>query len=75
MLFNEETKQIKSIYCPDNCEEGFTVGFMDITSIGVSMENGQCAEVPWFEVYKGTNLVAKVNAAHVTLVTYFEETP
>jgi hypothetical protein len=31
---------------------------------------GMFADLPWFEVYEGDKLVTRLNAAHVTEVTY-----
>jgi len=39
-------------------------------SIIVSMENGQMAGVPWFEVWKDGKLISKWNAAKVEGVLY-----
>jgi hypothetical protein len=39
-------------------------------SIIVSMENGQMAPVPWFEVWKEGKLVSKWNAAQTEGVQY-----
>ena len=39
----------------------------------VSMENGQMAGVPWFEVYQGGKLVSKWNAAAVEGVFMLEK--
>ena len=33
-------------------------------------ENGEMAAVPWFRVLKAGVVIARVNAAHVRLVTY-----
>ena len=43
----------------------YMVGAVGVTSIVVSMENGQMATVPWFEVWKGNSLFAKYNGASI----------
>lgn len=39
------------------------VGHKGCTSIVCSLENGQMAGVPWFDVYKGEKCISKWNGA------------
>ena len=39
-----------------------------VTKIEVYQETGQMAHVPWFAVYSGRKILARVNAAHVAIV-------
>lgn len=48
------------------------IGSDGVTRISAVDENGEMAHVPWFEVWRGDKLYARVNAAHVNEVYYQE---
>lgn len=58
----EDNRKIISIH--SNTETAFyaTVGDDNITKIEVYPEKGQMAEVPWFAIYAGDEIVGRVDA-------------
>ena len=64
----DETRTIKSVYWhPDGA---FTVGVCGVTKIEAYREAGQGGYVPWFAVWKGDDLLQRVNGAVVAGVEY-----
>ena len=70
MRLQDDDREIEQILFPD--EGAFRVGQTGVTAIKVSEQPGQCALVPWFDVYKGAEIIHRVNAEHVQIVTYVE---
>ena len=63
----ENGEQLAGIYFED--EQTLKVG-EDCDAIIVSMENGQMAIVPWFEVWKDGKIISKWNAAKIAGALY-----
>ena len=65
--------EVKAIYMPSD-GGGWQVGSRGVSRIVVSMEYGQMAGVPWFNVWTANDahLMAKVNAAAVEFVEFPE---
>lgn len=53
----------------------YWVGSDNVTRISAVDENGEMAHVPWFEVWRGEKLHARVNAAYVSEVYYQKGQP
>jgi hypothetical protein len=70
VALKEDYRPIMGVYFPEDCSNGYTVGREGVTRIDVAMENGQYEAVPWFEIYIGEKIVARLNAAFITQVTY-----
>ena len=69
MEFHENLQTIVSVWGDDG-QAGATVGIDGVTRITVCREAGNGAMVPWFAVWKTRHLHAKLNAQHMTQVTY-----
>ena len=48
--------------------ENYTVGRNGITKIKQYFENGQMAAVPWFAIYKGENIITRMDAVNCIVV-------
>lgn len=69
----EDTRKIDSIWFEDG-QTGHSVSINEKSSykcddIRAYAENGQCAAVPFFAVYRGTQIIARV-PAHMVEVRY-----
>lgn len=55
-------------------EEGVyrKVGWDGVTAIKVYEEMGPMDRYPWFAVYSGDEISARVNSVHVEIVRYFQ---
>lgn len=51
-------------------ERDYEVGYDDISAIEPYDEYGQMTYVPWFNVWRGTDLWCKVNGAFAQVVEY-----
>ena len=68
-----EDRPIEAIWYPD-LTNGYKIGDSPgITKISLYYESGQMAGVPWFTVWKGNDVVARCNAAHIALVIYAQQ--
>lgn len=56
-----------------SCGDVYAVGGDNVTAIEPYDEYGEMSYVPWFNVWRGAELWCKVNGAHVSTVTYFNE--
>ena len=56
-------------------ELGAAVGGDGVTRIVPYEENGQMAPVTWLAVYKGDEIVARLNAAEMAKIQYVEVQP
>jgi len=65
----DDDRPIKGVYYARG-EEGYTVGYEEVTSITISDVNGSMAPVVWFEVWKSDRLHARLNSALMEQVTY-----
>ncbi len=73
---SKDTRPIVFIETPDSHSHAWhRVGENGVTRISVFDENGEMAHVPWFEVWKGNALYARVNAKYVCEVRYQEGQP
>lgn len=70
-MWNDE-RPIKEIVLAGDGGNWWSVGRGGVTRIVAYRENGQGAAVPWFAVYEGDWLAARVNAAHIKNVWYGE---
>ncbi len=70
MIFDDE-RTISCVFGSSATEDwSFTVGLGKITQIVAYREPGQAAHVPWFAVYEGDDITARLNAAHVEGINY-----
>jgi len=51
-------------------DSSFAVGNFGVTIIKPYTENGEMALILWFEIYKGDEVVARVNGRYVESVHY-----
>jgi len=65
----QDSTPIYSVWGEDG-QTGATVGLAGVTAISVYREVGNGAMVPWFKVWKGGRLHARLNAQHMTEVVY-----
>lgn len=70
-------KKIKGVYGVEPRRDGelpdcYVVGYGGITNIIEREQNLGTYGIAWFDVFKGDDLVASQNAAHVSSVTYDE---
>lgn len=70
----KEGQEVSKIYYPDDSYvevgdlyEANDQG-LEVENITVTMENGQMAGVPWFNVWVGGRIVAKHNGAHLACI-------
>lgn len=68
-MLSKDTRPIRSIKLANNWHK---VGEDEVTRISAVDENGEMAHVPWFEVWKGSRLYARVNSRFVSEVFYEE---
>ena len=72
----EDDRPIFWVECVPGGDDGpfFRVGdkhnAREITEIKPYTENGQMVGVPWLAVFSGSEIVARVNAANVTVISY-----
>ena len=71
-MLSKDTRAISSLFIAGDYQRSYTVGRYDITKISAVDEVGNGAYVPWFEVWKGDQLFARVNASYVSEVFYQE---
>lgn len=71
-MLSKDTRPIYQIFIADDYQRFHRVGTYGVTRISAVDENGEMAHVPWFEVWKGDALYARVNSAFVGEV-YYEE--
>jgi hypothetical protein len=71
-MLSSDTRAICQIVLNADYQNSHTVGRFGVTKISVFDENGEMAHVPWFEVWKGEALYARVNAKYVSEVLYQE---
>lgn len=69
-VLSQDKRPILSLWFGDEEGSHWIVGGQDVTEIEAYDEVGAEAMVPWFAVYKGRTLVARVNAAKVETVIY-----
>lgn len=72
---SKDTRPIHSICLAGDPQLNHTIGRYGVTKISVVDEHGEMAYVPWFEVWKGDALCARVNANFVSEVYYTEGQP
>lgn len=72
----DDARKIDSIWFPDNEDgpHGYWIGASEKSSkkcdeIRAYAENGQCAPVPFFAVYRGGQIIARI-PAHMVEVRY-----
>lgn len=70
----EDERPIAAIWSPGEDESSWATGLARVTKIEPYEENGHCAAVTWFKIWRGDHLVARVNAMHVECITYEEPT-
>jgi hypothetical protein len=68
-MLSDDTRPIRSIQLERTWHK---VGEDGVTKITVFDERGEMSLVPWFEVWRGSKLLCRSNAAHVREV-YYEE--
>jgi hypothetical protein len=71
-MLTNDTRAICQIVLNADYQASHTVGRFGVTKISAVDENGEMARVPWFEVWKGESLYARVNAKYVSEVLYVE---
>lgn len=64
-------QKIKALFFSE--EVSISAGGEFCDEIIVSMQNGQMAEVPWFDVYKEGKIISKWNGAALQGVTLLDE--
>jgi hypothetical protein len=67
-IITNDPRVIQHIYPHEGW--GYKVGRDGITRIEAYDEHGNGAFVPWFAVYKGDEMVMRVNAAYISGVVY-----
>lgn len=72
---SKDTRTICQIVINADYQCSQTVGRYGVTKVSVFDEHGEMAHVPWFEVWKGNALYARVNARFVSEVLYQEGQP
>ena len=70
MKFEQGQNNISVIYLPDGSEVKTGNADWQGDEIRVSMEYGQMAGVPWFEVIKNEKVLSKWNAMHCLGVVF-----
>jgi hypothetical protein len=73
-LIYDDLRQIRSIYYHGPDAGGYTVNFAGVTRIIAYREHGLSDFTPFFAVYQGDHLQARV-PAHAVTVTYAKEQP
>jgi hypothetical protein len=70
MEFNlfQGREDIVAVYFSD--DSFYSVGVGDVSNIRVSMECGQMAGVPWFEIWRFGKIDQLINAAMVSTVSF-----
>lgn len=71
-MLSKDTRPIHSLVLENVFHQ---VGQSGITRISAVDETGEMSYVPWFEVWKGEALYARVNASYVCEVYYEEGQP
>jgi hypothetical protein len=71
-MLSKDIRAISSIFMVGDYQRSYIVGRYDITRIMAVDETGEISYVPWFEVWKGDRLFARVNASYVSEVFYQE---
>ncbi len=65
----QDTRTISTIaFGPKEDDFAYSVGVSGITSIVAYAEPGEMAHVPWFKVYMGADIIARVPARMVMVV-------
>jgi hypothetical protein len=74
-MLSKDTRTISSLFIAGDYQRSYTVGRYEVTKISAVDEQGEMAYVPWFEVWKGDRLLARINASYVSEVFYQEGQP
>lgn len=74
-MLSKDTRPICSIVINGDYQMASSVGRYGVTRISAVDETGEMAYVPWFEVWKGDALYARVNSKYVSEVLYEEGQP
>lgn len=65
-----DTRLIQFVTTAGDGGEFMAVGKEGITKIAPYTENGQMAAVPWLAIYKGDDIIVRVNCAAVEYIFY-----
>lgn len=71
-MLSMDTRPICQIVINADYQTAHTCGRFGVTKISAVDETGEMAHVPWFEVWKGNALYARVNSKYVSEVLYQE---